>query len=61
MEYGDDCMNLRMLALKTEKLLDFLRSKYKLFHSIMVDGKDRVEQNLCIWKLALSKVVNVVF
>ena len=54
-------MNLRMLALKTEKLLDFLRSKSKLFHSIMVDGKDRVEQNLCIWKLALSKVVNVVF
>ena len=61
MEYGDDCMNLRMLALKIEKLLDFLRSKSKLFHSIMVDGKDRVEQNFCIWKLALSKVVNVVF
>ena len=35
------------------KFSDFLKPESKLFHSVMVDGKDRVTQNLCIWKVAL--------
>ena len=32
-------MNLRLLLLKTEKFLDFLRWGSSLIHSIMVDGE----------------------
>ena len=32
-------MNLRILLLETKKFSDFLRWGFKLFHSIVIDGK----------------------
>ena len=40
-------MNLRILLLKTEKFLGFLRLGSRLFHSIIVDGKKRFLKKLC--------------
>ena len=36
-----------MLVLNIEKLPDFLRWASKLFHSIMVDGKQEFSKKLC--------------
>ena len=39
-------MSFRILLLKTEKLSDFLKCGSKLFHSVMVDGKQFLKK-LC--------------
>ena len=35
------CINLRILVLKTDKLSAFLRPVSNLFHSMIVDGKNK--------------------
>ena len=44
--FGDGRMNLRMLALKSDKISAFLRPESNLFHLMIVDGKNEFLKKL---------------
>ena len=46
-EFGEGRMKLSIFSLKTEILLEFLRLRSKLFHSIIADKKKEFLKKLC--------------
>ena len=44
-EFEDGLINFKIFFLKAEKVLEFLIFKYKLFHSVSVDGKKECIKN----------------
>ena len=46
-EFGEGRIKLSIFSLKTEILLEFLRLRSQLFHSIIVDGEKEFLKRLC--------------
>ena len=56
-EFGDGCMNLRTLFLKTDKFSAFSRPESNSFHSKMADEKNIILKKL--WLVLRRRILSV--